>query len=52
MTTKDNEPNQTENQKPKSGCATPLIILAIVLGIMVLFVIWYISALAEGFANS
>lgn len=54
MTTKDkdNEQNQTDTQKPKSGCGTALIITAILLGVMVLLVILYISALAEGFANS
>lgn len=49
MTTENHERDQSEARKPKIGCGA-MMLIALVL--MALFIYFYISSLASGFANS
>jgi hypothetical protein len=49
MTSESNEQKENQTRKSKIGCGT---ILLIAVGLVVLFLYWYINGLANGFANS
>lgn len=52
MIKKEDEPSRNETQKPKSKAGTLFLVVAVVIGVIGLFLFWYISGLANGFSNS
>lgn len=52
MIEKEDEPNQDETQKQKSKSGNIFRVIAIVIGVIGLFLFWYISSLARGFSHS
>lgn len=52
MIRKENWPSRNEAQKPKSKAGTIFLVVVVVIGVIGLFLFWYVTGLARGFSNS